>query len=148
MNNHKWYLEPTSFYLTKLDYPYSDFKVINDELVKLLKANGSVSRVTEDTKRAIKLLSLNLYLRHHQFSEKGIVNVYKKEDTFKKGTIYRDVFGLAFKSFNSVLKGLEELGFIKIKIGGIDYHEGKPIRRPTKICATEKLYKLLNSHLE
>jgi len=149
MNNPgNWYLEATSFYLTQLKYDNSQFKVVNDKLVELLKANGSVSRVSEDTRRAIKLLSLNLYLRHDQFADKGIVNVYKKEDTFNKGTDYREVYGLAFKSFNSVLKGLEELLLIKMKIGGIDHYEGKQIRRPTKICATEKLHKLLDAYLD
>ena len=150
MNNNpnNWYKASTSFYLTKLEYPYQDFKVVSDELVQLLKANGSVSRVRDDTKRAIKLLSLNLYLRHHQFGEKGIVNVYKKEKIFKKGNVYQDVFGLAFKSFNAVLKGLEELALIKMKLGGIDSKEGKQIRRPTKICATDKFFKLLDAHLD
>lgn len=146
-NPDKWYLEHTSFYLTQLIYDNFQFKVVNDELVTLLKDNGSVSRVGKEAKRAIKLLSLNLYLRHHQFGEKGIVNIYVKEKTFNKGTYYQDMFGLAYKSFNSVLKGFEELQLIKMKIGGIDYHEGEPRRRPTKICATEKLYKLLDAHL-
>jgi hypothetical protein len=150
-NPNNWYLVPTSFYLTKLKYPYQEFKVVSDELVQLLKANGSISRVRDDTKRAIKLFSLNLYLRHHQFGEKGIINVYKKEKTFKKGNVYRDVFGVAFKSFNAVLTGLEELGFIKLKSGGIDYlssNKGLPTKRPTKICATDTFYEFLNQHLD
>ena len=146
-SSSNWYKESTSFYLSNINYDYSNFKVISDEIIALLKDHGSISRVSRDTKNAIKLLSLNLYLRHHQFGEKGIVNVYKKEETFNKGNVYQDVFGLAFKSFNSVLKGLEELFLIKMKIGGIDSHKGKQIRRPTKICATEKLYKLLDTHL-
>jgi hypothetical protein len=146
-SNSNWYKGSTSFYLSNFDYDYSNFKAISDEIIALLKDHGSISRVSKDTKNAIKLLSLNLYLRHHQFGEKGIVNVYKKEKTFKKGNVYQDVFGLAFKSFNAVLKGLEELQLIKMKKGGIDYHEGEAIRRPTKICATGKFFKFLGSHL-
>lgn len=146
--NSNWYLEPTSFYLTNLNYDYSAFKIVSNEIITLLKNNSFVTRGNRSTNNAIRLLSLNLYLRYSQFGDKGIVNVYKKEKTFEKGSIYREVFGLSFKSFNSALKGLEELELIKMKLGGIDYHEGKQIRRPTKICATERLYKLLDTHLD
>lgn len=147
-NKSNWSYSPTSFYISNLDYDYSGFKAISDEIIALLKANGSISRVSKDTKNAIKLLSLNLYLRHYQFGTKGIINIYKSEKTFNKGTQYREVLGLAYKSFNSVLKGLEELELIKMKLGGIDHHERRQICRPTKICATKKLYKLLDSHLD
>lgn len=147
--NKEWYKGATSFYLTYLEYPLRKFTPLSKIIINELKSTGEVDRATRELKKAISALTLNLYLRYYSFRENGVVNVYKGEEFFYKGNDNKDLFGLAFTSFNAVLKGFEKLGYINLQVGDIETNvNGEQVNRPTKLLATKCFYNLVSEHLD